>query len=173
MTSRIIKGFAIGAALFGGLLAGSTATRAFVEMPAWRQIGVGPWATFARVENAGAGFLLYPIIGASALLLTIATAVAVQLDSTARMSRRFPVYAAAGVAIAAALITRLGVVPALFQLKNTSNDPALAPTLFTTLTGWWALNDLFHIVAFGLNLWALVEILTASGRVAIKKQLIA
>jgi hypothetical protein len=171
MTSTITRTLAIGAALFGGLLAGSTATRAFVEMPAWQQIGVGPWATFARVENAGTGFLLYPIIGASALLLTIATAVVVRLDRRPRTFRRAPVYAAAAIAIVAALITRLGVVPALFQLKNTLDDPALAPRLFTTLAGWWAVNDLFHMLAFALNLWALVEILTASSRAAVRERL--
>jgi hypothetical protein len=112
------------------------------------------------------------IIAASALLLTMATAVAVRLDRTPRLFRQAPVYPAAGVAIVAALITRLGVVPALFQLKSTLNDPALAPK-FTTLAGWWAVNDLFHTLAFALNVWALVEILTASGRVAARERLTA
>jgi hypothetical protein len=173
MTFRVTRALAIGAALFGGLLAGSTATRAFVEMPAWQRIGVGPWAAFARVENAETAFLLYPIVGGSALLLTIATAVGVRLDRTAGLSRRAPVYAAAGVAAVAALITRFGVVPALFQLENTLQDPELAPSLFSALARWWAVNDLFHTAAFGLNLWALVEILTASGRGAVRERLTA
>jgi hypothetical protein len=164
MTSTVTKATAIGAALFGGLLAGATATRAFVEMPAWERIGVTEWTAFSRVENASAGFLLYPAIGGSALFLTIGTAIAVQFDRTGGAIRRLPIYSAVTVAVLAAIVTRAGVVPALFQLKNTLHDPALAPGLFRALAGWWAVNDLLHTLAFSLNLWALVEVLRGSSR---------
>jgi hypothetical protein len=170
MTSMVTKASAIGAALFGGLLAGSTATRAFVEMPAWERIGVKEWAAFSRVENASAAFLLYPAIGAAALLLTIGTAVALHFDRTARATRRLPIYSAVAVVVVAAVVTRAGVVPALFQLKNTLDDPGLAPGLFQTLAGWWAINDLLHTLAFSLNLWALVEILTGSSRGSVLRE---
>jgi hypothetical protein len=38
MASSMTKVLAIAAALFGGLLAGTTATRALVEMPAWERV---------------------------------------------------------------------------------------------------------------------------------------
>jgi hypothetical protein len=44
-TSSVTKSLAVGAILFGGLLAGVTADRALVQMPAWERIGVIPWGT--------------------------------------------------------------------------------------------------------------------------------
>ena len=58
------EGLAVGAALFGGLLAGVTANRALVQMPAWQRIDVVPWAAFTRAENLGfVGMIFYPAIG--------------------------------------------------------------------------------------------------------------
>jgi hypothetical protein len=160
--TKVAKGSAIGAVLFGGLLAGATANRAFVEMPAWERIGVMQWASYARLETGAAAFLLYPAIGGAALLLTIVTAIAVQFDRTVRATRRFPVYSAVAIAVVAAVITRAEVVPALSALRAQLSDPTMAQGLFKTLAGWWAVNDALHTLAFGFNLWALVEILTPS-----------
>lgn len=76
MATTLTKGLAVGAALFGGLLAGTTATWALVELPAWERVGAVRWAEFARAENHGVGLIFYPAVGLVALLLTSATAIA-------------------------------------------------------------------------------------------------
>jgi hypothetical protein len=65
----VTKSLAVGAILLGGLLAGVTADRALVQMPAWERIGVIPWANFTRAENHGIGSIFYLVIGLIALPL--------------------------------------------------------------------------------------------------------
>jgi len=155
------KGLAVGAALFGGLLAGVTANRALVQMPAWQRIGVVPWAAFTRAENLGfVGMIFYPAIGLAALLLTAATAIAFRFDGAARGSRSLPIYSAAVLAIAGAVVTRAAIVPAMFSLRDAGNNVAELQRIFLSVARWWEVNDVLHVLAFGLNLWALTELLS-------------
>ncbi|PYT59957.1 MAG: hypothetical protein DMG46_08520 [Acidobacteria bacterium] len=124
MASSAIKGLAFGAALFGGLQAGATANRAFVLLAAWERLGVIPWVNFTRAENVGVGALFYPVLGLAALLFTVSAAIAFRLDRTERGSRRFPVYAAALLAIVWATVTRALILPAMFVLRDASTDTA-------------------------------------------------
>jgi hypothetical protein len=160
MKLSVTKTLAFGAALFGGLLAGVTANRALVELPAWQRIGVIAWANFTRAENHGIGSFFYIVIGFMALVLTIGAAIAFRFDRSARGSRRFPAYAAALVAIAYAVITRAILVPAAFRLRAAGNDGAELQQTFVGAARWWGVNDTLHVLAFGLSLWAFAEIST-------------
>jgi hypothetical protein len=161
MASSITKRLAAGATLFGGLLAGVTANRALVQTPAWDRVGVIPWATFTRAENTGVGAVFYPAIGLAALGLTVAAAIAFRSDRAARGLRSFPIYSAAVLAIAAAVITRAALVPALFGLSAAGNDAAELQLIFASTWRWSAINDLLHVLMFGFNLWALAEVLAS------------
>src|SRR5215468_7299219 len=117
MASLMTQRLAIGATVFGGLLAGVTANRWLVEMPAWERMGVIPWASFLRAENHGIGALFYPVIGLITLLFTIGAAVAFRFDRDARSAGVIPIYAAAALAIAYAAITRAMIVPANYSIR--------------------------------------------------------
>ena len=158
MTSSRVKKLVVQATLFTGLLAGLTANRALVEIPAWGRIGVILWTDFARVENAGMGFILYPGVGAAALLFTIAAAVAFRFDRSAFGSRGLPIYAAALLAIVSAIVTRVVLVPAMFSLGKDGINPAELQSIFLTVARWSGVNDALHVLTFGLNLWALTEV---------------
>ena len=158
MPSSITKGLTVGATLFGGLLAGVTANRALVQLPAWERIGLVPWATFTAAENQGRGPIFYPVIGLAALLLTVATAIACHFDPDARRSRRFPLYSAALLALVWAAITRFVLVPATFHVNTAANDAAELRQLFMTVTRWSGINDALHVLTFGLSLWGLTEL---------------
>ena len=160
MQSSRTRLLAAGACLFAGVLAGVTANRALVELPAWERIGAITWANFTRAENHGIGAFFYPVIGLLALLSTLATAIAFRFDRSIRSLRRFPAYGAAALAITYAVITRAILVPAAFHLKATGNDGAQLQQVFTTMAHWWGINDLLHVLAFGLSLWAFAEVLT-------------
>jgi len=162
MASSRTKGLAVAATLFGGLLAGVSANRSLVQIPAWKRIGAAPWAAFTRAENHGLGALFYPAIGLAALLFTAATAIAFRFDRAARGSRSFPIYSAAVVAVAWAVATRGFVVPALFSLGEVGNNAVELQGLLLSLARWWAINDVLHALSFGLNLWALTEVLSSS-----------
>src|SRR6266700_165123 len=117
MASSVTRGLAVGATLFGGILAGVTANRALVQMPAFERIGVIPWANLTRAENHGIGSFFYPVGGLVGLLLTAATSLAFRFARSARGSRSFPIYTAALLAIAAAVVTRGVLVPTMFSLR--------------------------------------------------------
>jgi hypothetical protein len=154
MASSVTKGLAAGAALFGGLLAGVTANRALVQLPAWERLGVISWAHFTRAENAGIGSIFYPALGLAALLLTIATAIAFRVDRDARGARRFPIYLALTLAITWALVTRVVLVPAMFRLKSAGDNAAELQQIFLTVMRGSAVNDILHVLTFALTLWA-------------------
>lgn len=164
MRSPRTKLLAAGACLFGGLLAGVTANRALVELPAWERIGAISWASFTRAENHGVGAFFYLVIGLLALLSTIMTAVAFRSDASVRGFRRFPAYAAATLAVAYAVITRAILVPAALHLRVAENNRAELQQIFTTVARWSGINDLLHVLAFSLSLWAFAEILTAQAK---------
>jgi len=154
------KGLAIGAALFGGLLSGTTATRALVQLPAWERLGMIPWAEYTRAEHHGVGVVFYALVGGIALLFTIATAIAFRLDRTMRSSRGLPVYAAVAISAVAGVVTRAMIVPAAVQMRATGDNAVELQTIFQQLAPWWSVNDVLHIVAFGFNLWALMVIVS-------------
>lgn len=162
MASSVTKGLAAGAALFGGLLAGVTANRALVQLPAWERLGVISWAHFTRAENAGIGSIFYPALGLAALLLTIATAIAFRVDRDARGARRFPIYLALTLAITWALVTRVVLVPAMFRLKSAGDNAAELQQIFLTVMRGSAVNDILHVLTFALTLWACAEVFSNS-----------
>ncbi len=161
MASSVTKGLALGAALFGGLQEGVTANRAIVLLPAWERLGVMPWATFTRAENVGTGALFYPVLGLAALLFTVSAAIALRLDRTARDSRRFPAYAAALLAIVWATVTRALILPAMFALREVGSDAGQLQQIFITVSRWSGVNDVLHVLTFGLNLWALAVVFSS------------
>jgi hypothetical protein len=160
MRPSVTRVFAVAAALFGGLLAGTTATRALVEMPAWQRVGAVRWAEFARAENHGVGLFFFPAIGLVALLLTAGTAIAFRFDRSVSRSRRLPVYAAVIVSIVGAVVTRGAIVPEMFRMRAAS-DAAFLQGVLQSITPWWGVNDVLHLLAFAFNLWALTEIVAA------------
>ncbi len=161
MASSVTKSLALGAALFGGLQAGVTANRAFVLLPAWERLGGVSWAIFTRAENVGMGALFYPVLGLAALLFTASAAIAFRLDRAARSPRSFPVYSAVLLAIAWATVTRAILLPAMFRLRDAAANPAELQQIFLTVSRWSGVNDVLHVITFGLNLWALAVIFSS------------
>jgi hypothetical protein len=161
MASSVTERLALGAALFGGLLAGVTANRALVQMPAWERIGVISWASFTRAENHGIGMIFYPVLGGAALFFTVAAAVAFRFDRKARGLRGAPIYAAAVLAVSWAVITRVVLVPAMSSVGEASTSAAELQRLFLNVARWSGINDMLHALTFVANLWALRELLSS------------
>lgn len=158
MTSSVTKVLALSAVLFGGILAGVTANRALVQLPAFERIGVISWANLTRAENHGIGAFFYPVVGLIALLSTVATAIASRFDRAARDSPKFPTYSAVVLAIGAAVVTRAVLVPAMFSLRAAGDDAIALQRIFLVNARWWGVNDVLHVLTFGLNLWALTDL---------------
>ena len=157
MPSPKTKLLATGASLCSGILAGVTANRALVELPAWQRLGAISWSNFVRAENHGVGAFFYIVIGLLAILLTLLTALAFRLDSSADGLCKLPAYAAALLAMLYAVVTRAILVPALATLNVAGIPGAGVEHAFLTVLRWSAVNDLLHLLAFALSLWALIE----------------
>jgi len=54
LTSLPTEGLVIDAPVLHGFLAGASAVRALVHMPAWRKLGPRAWAAFSRHADLGA-----------------------------------------------------------------------------------------------------------------------
>ena len=167
MTTSFTRYLSAGAAFFGGVLAGATANRALVLLPAFQRIGVLSWANLTRAENHGVGSFFYIVVGLIALLLTIGTAIAFRWDRSARDLSKLPAYAAATLAVASAVVTRAVLVPAMFRMSAAGDNVAELQRVFLIHARWWGVNDLLHVLTFALNLWVLVKVFAcpqAAGR---------
>lgn len=160
MVSSVTKALVVGATFFGGILAGVTANRSLVQMPAWEEIGLIPWANFTRAENAGVGAIFYPVLGLLAILFTFAAAAAFRFDRATSGWPRRAIYSSALLTVAWAVVTRALLVPAMFSIRTARNDVVKLQQIFLTVERWSAVNDVLHVHTFSLNLLALAAALS-------------
>jgi hypothetical protein len=153
------KGFVVGATLFAGLLAGMSANKVLVQLPAWAEVGVLPWANFTQTADQGLGLILFPVIGGVALLLTVAAVIAFHRDRTAPRSGARPINTAAVLAITALIVTVVLLAPSRLGLSRAAGNVVELQRLFASVTRVWQLKALLHVLTFGANLWALATIL--------------
>ena len=116
--------------------------------PAWRETGVVAWADFTRAADLGAGRIVYPAIGLTALLLAVAAAFAYRFDRTLPRAGAAPTYAAAVLAIAALIVTGRLLARVTLSLVHMPDDPAQLGPLFDSVVQWWDVKALLHTLAF-------------------------
>src|SRR5438045_6824589 len=76
VSSRLSQ-LVMGAATLDGFLAGASLDRALIQLPAFRRVGVRPWAAFSRKADLGdRAFLWYPTLAISGTALSVAAALA-------------------------------------------------------------------------------------------------
>jgi hypothetical protein len=63
-----------------------------------------------------------------------------------------------------ATIARVVLVPAMFRLRDATDNATEIARIFSTVARWSAVNDVLHLVAFALNLWALIEIFSSANK---------
>ncbi len=137
-----------------GLLAGLNIDTALVKLPARRRIGAVAYATFARGNDLGNGLVVYPLLGISALLLTVlATAVAGLIRSPME------------VVLLLALATLLSLLhtfattraaPVMLSLKDTPDDEVLLKAKMDRFARWHTVRATFQMLTFFVLLWAMV-----------------
>jgi hypothetical protein len=104
------------------------------------------------------GFLLNPIVGLAALLCTVGTAVLGRSRRALRGARGLPLYAAALLAIAGAVVTRGILVPLMRQIQDPHVSAGELERICAAGAAWWAVNDAIHVLAFACSVWALLAI---------------
>lgn len=144
------------AAATGGVAAGFTIDRSIVALPAWHRLGAEPWAGFSRKADLGRGLVLYPLIGVSTWLLTLATALSFAVEGGSQAAS-VAVYAAAVMSLVPALATARAA-PNMLGLRHTTGNGDLR-ALLVGFTRWNHVRAAGQTLAFAANLWALTSLL--------------
>ena len=155
---RTTKRLVLTAALLGGMLATIALDKSIVAFPAWRQVGPVAWADFTRAAELGRGLILYPLQGISALLCSIAAAVALGFNRASARSATVAAYAAAALAVAALIVTRYRVAPSMLTLNRIGDDPVVLERVFDQVRTWWTVKAALHALTFLANICTLAAL---------------
>jgi hypothetical protein len=138
---------------FSGLLAGASADRYIVQVPAWRHLDVMTWAEHSRHADLGNGRFWYPVLAFAATGLSIAAAVGFRQQALPSRAVEWTTYLAALLQLLGLAITLLAA-PNLIRLRKPRDAPTTEHA-FRLFHGWGLLRAAFQISAFPVCLWAL------------------
>jgi hypothetical protein len=157
MASRLTRALVMAASLFNGIMAGGNFIRLFVEMPAWRQVGPVAWASFSRHADLGAGLLIYPMLAIGGAVLMLAAAIVFHFDRGAPHSAALPIYLSLALVVGGLATTRFAA-PYMLSLRTIGDDPAALRAAFEGFDRWGTIRGVMQMLAFPMNLWALVAV---------------
>jgi hypothetical protein len=147
--------------LLGGLAA--ALNRTLVEMPAWRQLGAGAWATFSRMADLGNGEIIYPVVGIGGAASILAAAIVFRFSSRRPWSVALPLYGAALMAVCG-LLTTTQAAPVMLSLHRVGDDPATLSRAFEGFYRWDSIRAVFGAIGYCAEIWALVALLSVRVR---------
>jgi hypothetical protein len=136
-----------------GLLAGASADRYLVQVPAWRRLDPMIWAEHSRHADLGNGRFWYPILAFGACGFSVTAAVGVARHAVAVPGLAGPVYLAAIASVLGLGMTALAA-PQLLRLRR-PRDRATTEASFRAFHAWGLIRARLQILAFPANLWAL------------------
>jgi hypothetical protein len=146
------------AAATGGIAAGFTIDRSIVALTAWRQLGPEAWAAFSRRADLGRGLVLYPAVGVSTWLLSLATAASYAIQD-GPSAAAVAVYSAAGLSLLPAIATARAA-PNMLKVRRTEIVEELTLAL-ASFTRWNHVRAVSQTLCFAANIWALVALLSS------------
>ena len=124
------------ATILNGILAGATADRFVVGIPALRKLGVRTWAEYSRhADLAPAGMAFYPTLAIGGTILTIAAAT--------RDRRAIP----AAVLAAAGLLVTFKAAPNMLAIRDLDDERALRRRL-DEFVRWSGLRGALQVGTF-------------------------
>lgn len=157
MASAVTVGLAVAAAALGGILAGGSLDRSAVQLPAWRRVGAGPWATYSRQADLRTGVVFYPIVGVGAPILSLAAALTFFLGGGEPSTAALPFVTAAALSIGH-LLTTARAAPNMLRLRSVDDDQDAVQKSLAGFERWQAVRAALQVLAFAANLWALVAV---------------
>jgi hypothetical protein len=147
----------VGATGLSGLLAGASADRYLVQVPAWRRLDPMTWAEHSRHADLGNGRFWYPLLAFGASGLSVAAAVGVYRRAVVAQGLAEPIYLAAAASVLGLAMTAFAA-PQLLRLRK-PRDRATTEASFRAFHAWGLIRAGFQILAFPINLWALYVLL--------------
>jgi hypothetical protein len=149
-TARVLLTLATG---FSGLLAGASADRYLVQVPAWRHLDPMLWAEHSRHADLGNGRFWYPVLAFGATVLSLIVALEIRQGVLLAAGLWLPVDLAATLSVLGLGMTILAA-PNLLRLRR-PQDRSITEQSFRAFHRWGLPRAVFQILAFPMNLWAL------------------
>jgi len=159
MTTATARILLLLASVLSGLLAGASADRYLVQVPAWRRMDVMSWAEYSRHADLGNGRFWYPALAFGATGLSLAIAVAVYSHALVVKGLALPLYLAATTSALGLGFTVLAA-PNLLRLRH-HTDRDTTHRSFRRFHFWGLPRAILQITSFPFTLWALWTLLRA------------
>src|SRR5438105_10505581 len=122
MSPATVRDLLVLTTAFSGFLAGASADRYLVQVPAWRHLDVMTWAAHSRHADLGNGRFWYPLLAFAATGFSIAAALAVRQHALVADRLAVPAYLAALFELLGLSITVLAA-PNLIRLRRHQDLP--------------------------------------------------
>ncbi len=153
MSPATVRDLLVLTTAFSGFLAGASADRYLVQVPAWRHLDVMTWAEHSRHADLGNGRFWYPLLAFATTAVSIVAAVEVRARVLTAAGLAAPVYLAAAFSTVGLAVTILAA-PNLLRLRH-PQDRATTARSFLLFHRWGLPRAALQISAFPINLWAL------------------
>ncbi len=153
MSPATVRDLLVLTTAFSGFLAGASADRYLVQVPAWRHLDVMTWAEHSRHADLGNGRFWYPLLAFGTTGVSIAVAIGVRAGTLVVAGVALPVYLAGSFSTVGLALT-VFAAPQLLRLRNPQDQPTTVRS-FLLFHRWGLARAAFQIIAFPINLWAL------------------
>jgi len=149
MTSA--RSLSLAAPALGGIVAGATADRLLVQLPALGRLGPKFWAEYSRNADLSVrGAAFYPPVAIGHAVLSVAAAVALAKNRRARE----PAVAAAILTLGGLALT-LKAAPNMLSVRHLGDDQVALERARSGFNFWSRIRGACHIGAVVANVWSL------------------
>ena len=161
MSARLTQ-LVTAAVLVDGFLAGASADKTLIQLPALGKAGMQHFAAFSRNADLGdRGYLWYPVLAIGGTALSVAAAVKGRSDLLPSDSARW--LNAAAILAAAGLLTTIGAAPNMMRVRTAGDDYAVLKKSFRGFEFWQNIRGPLQALAFVANVLSLRSLQSRRG----------
>jgi hypothetical protein len=155
LMSNLILVLLIASTALIGMLAGASLDQSFKQLPARHRLGSVAFSRYSRAADLTNGIAFYAALGIGALLVSLASAVAVRLAGISSMAAN-PIYLATTLSVLHTLTTARAAPLNFSQKKVPEEDERMLRSIQNKFTMWQSIRCVLQVANFGVNLWAMV-----------------
>jgi hypothetical protein len=156
-STTLVRSLEVAATVFNSVVAGAGVDRVVVQMPAWRILGIGPWADYSRRADLRNGRFLYPLSAIGGCALSVAAAVGFARNRHTPRAAGTPILLSVLLA-ATGLALTTQAAPHIRSIRRLGDNPIKLQRAFNAFEWWGRYRAIVQFAAFCTNVWALVSL---------------